>query len=62
MYVFRLFAAADEARADAVGDLGREAAVGGRADGAPAQDPAHLRHPHVSDNFIIESIIDNRIT
>ena len=47
MYVFRLFAAADEAGEDAVGDLGREAAVGGRADGAPAQDPAHLRHPHV---------------
>ena len=50
MYVFRLFAAADEAGADAVGDLGREAAVGGRADGAPAQDPAHLRHSHVSQS------------
>ena len=41
-------AAADETGADAVGDIRREAAVGGRADGAPAQDPAYLRHSHVS--------------
>ena len=61
-YIFS--AAADEARADTVGDLRGAAAVGGRPDGAPPQDPPHLRHPHVSeieDNLNKNKWLDNRI-